>query len=251
MINWINELVNSDGVRLSGDNVKLSVDNSMSASNSTMDPMFDPEDGDQLKNSVVQSTRQQGYKKWPYSLVPLPARAAGIAVSVSDYMEDVESEEEESYKDKMKRKVQKAKETSKAQPGSPNYKPSNIPEKKGNDSYRDKMIDKVTKSKERIREASKAKMEEYVEDIVSKKFSKDVLDKIKSDGEIRRNGIPNIDIIEENPVLVRKVKNLIDIIEKNQATGEQKGIILNFLINNIGTVDIPNEYKQEMVKKLR
>ena len=245
MINWINEFVNSDGVRLGSDNVKLSVDDSMSASNSTMDPMFDPEDGDQLKNSVVQSTRQQGYKKWPYSLVPLPARAAGIAVSVNDYMEDVESDEEESYKDKMERKIQKSKETLKHKPF------GKIPEKKGNNSYRDKMIDKVTKSKERIKEASKAKMEEYVEDIVSRNFSKDVLDKIKSDGEIRRNGIPNIDIIEENPVLVRKVKNLIDIIEKNQATGEQKGVILNFLINNIGTVDIPNEYKQEMLKKLR
>lgn len=201
MINWINELVDKDGVRLGGNNVKLSVDNSKSASNSTMDPMFNPDDGDQLKNSVVQSTRQQGYRKFPYSLVPLPARAAGIARTVgddTDYMED----EKESYKNRTKK-------------------------------------------------TSKNKMEEYVEDIVSKKFPKDVLDKIKSDGEIRRNGVPNIDVIEENPVLVRKVKNLIDIIEKNQASGEQKGIILNFLINNIGTVDIPNEYKQEMLKKLR
>lgn len=245
MINWINEFVDKDGVRIGGNNVKLSVDNAKSASNSTMDPMFNPEDGDQLKNSAVQSTRQQGYRKFPYSLVPLPARAAGIARTVgddestSDYMED----EKESYRDKMRKKVEKSKKTLKHNPS------HNIPEKKGNDSYRDKMIDKVTK--ERIKEASKAKMEEYVEDIVSKNFSKDVLNKIKSDGEIRRNGIPNIDVIEENPVLVRKVKNLIDIIEKNQASGEQKGIILNFLINNIGTVDIPNEYKQEMLKKLR
>ena len=249
--NILKELVDKDGVRLGGNNVKLSVDNSKSASNSTMDPMFNPEDGDQLKNSVVQSTHQQGYKDYPYSLIPLPARAAGIARTVGDDTTDFMSDEKESYRNKMRKKVQKAKETAKSQPGSPKYKPSNTPEKKGDNSYRDKMIDKVTKAKERIKEASKTKMEEYVEDIVSKNFSKDVLDKIKSDGEIRRNGIPNIDVIEENPVLVRKVKNLIDIIEKNQASGEQKGIILNFLINNIGTVDIPNEYKQEMLKKLR
>jgi hypothetical protein len=87
-------------------------------------------------------------------------------------------------------------------------------------------------------------MEEYVEDIISKKnISKDVLSK---------NGIPDVDnISEDNPVLVRKVKSLIDIISKNQATGEQKGMILNYLISNIGTTDIPIEYKQEMVKKLR
>lgn len=210
--NILKEFVNSDGVRIGGNNVKLSVDNSKSASNSTMDPMFNPKDGTQLKNSVVQSTRQQGYNDNPFSLIPLPSRVVGSADI--DYMED----------EKENKKWPKKKDTKKP--------PFSNPKKK-------------------IKEASKAKMEEYVEDIVSKNFSKDVLDKIKSDGEIRRNGIPNIDVIEENPVLVRKVKNLIDIIEKNQATGEQKGIILNFLINNIGAVDIPVEYKQEMLKKLR
>lgn len=222
--NILKELVNKDGVRLGTNNVKLSIDNVKSASNSTMDPMFNPEDGEQLKNSVIQSTHQQGYKDYPYSLIPLSVRASGIARTVDDDKADFMADEKESYKNKIRKKTQK--------------------------DY-NKIIDKVIKAKERIKEASKAKMEEYVEDIVSKKLSKDILDKIKSDGEIRRNGIPNIDVIEENPVLVRKVKNLIDIIEKNQASGEQKGIILNFLINNIGTVDIPNEYKQEILKKLR
>jgi hypothetical protein len=95
-------------------------------------------------------------------------------------------------------------------------------------------------------------MKSMVEDIVDKKFPKEVVDKITKYGDVNKNGIPDIDIIsEENPLLVRKVKNLIDIISKNQATGEQKGVILNFLINNIGTTDIPMEYKQEMLKKLR
>jgi hypothetical protein len=104
----------------------------------------------------------------------------------------------------------------------------------------------------RMEESSKKKMKSMVEDIVDKKFPKEVVDKIKKYGDIRKNGVPDIEIIsDENPLLVRKVKNLIDIVEKNQATGEQKGVILNFLINNIGTVDIPTEYKQEMLKKLR
>ena len=91
-----------------------------------------------------------------------------------------------------------------------------------------------------------------VEDIVNKKFSKEVLDKVKINGDINKNGVPDIEIIsDENPLLVRKVKNLIDIISKNQATGEQKGMILNYLINNIGSTDIPMEYKSEMLKKLR
>jgi len=105
---------------------------------------------------------------------------------------------------------------------------------------------------DRMEESSKKKMKNMVEDIVDKKFPKEVVDKIKKYGDIRKNGVPDIEIIsDENPLLVRKVKSLVDIIEKNQATGEQKGVILNFLINNIGTVDIPTEYKQEILKKLR
>ena len=218
MINWINELVNKDGVRLGDDNVKLSVDNSKSASNSTIDPMYNPETGDQLKNATAQQ-RQQGYRKFPWSLVPMPARTAG-ATSYMDDTEDVIEKGKEKW----------PKKGDKKQPVPPPKHTTNPP---------------FTKNpKEKLKEASRKKMEEYVEDIISKKnISKDVLSK---------NGIPDVDnISEDNPVLVRKVKSLIDIISKNQATGEQKGMILNYLISNIGTTDIPIEYKQEMVKKLR
>lgn len=199
MINWINELVDKDGVRLGGNNVKLSVDNSVSASNSTIDPMYNPKSGRQLKNATAQQ-RQQGYRKSPYSLVPLPTMTPGRDPSI-DYMDDEEE---------------------------------------------------LSNPKKGLEDKSKQKMEEYVEDIVTKKFSKDVLSKVKSSDDIRRNGVPDVEVIaQENPVLVRKVKNLIDVIEKNQATGEQKGMILNYLINNIGMVDVPSEFKQEMAKKLR
>lgn len=214
MINWIKtfpkeniqELVNLDGTRIGNDNVKLSVDNSKSASNSTNDPMYDPENGDQLKNAVVQQ-RQQGYRKNPFALLPLTTTPGGYGSAPTSYMSDTKKKTSKNSKKDVKKSLE---------------------------------------------ETAKQKMEEYVEDIVGKNFSKDVLTKIRKDGEIRQNGIPNIDVIgEENPVLVRKVKNLIDIISKNQATGEQKGVILNYLINNIGIVDIPSEYKQEMLKKVR
>jgi len=234
MINWIKEFVGQSGVRIGSNNVKLSVDNSVSASNSTIDPMYNPEDGDQLKNATAQQ-RQQGYRKFPWSLVPMPARTVGLSTSVSSepssgptysYMDDTEEVLTPSQKVREKQKW----------PGKSNKKPSPV--------QKPKTSPFTNNPKEKLKEASRKKMEEYVEDIISKKnLSKDVLSK---------NGIPDVDnISEDNPVLVRKVKSLIDIIEKNQATGEQKGMILNYLINNIGTVDIPAEYKQEMLKKLR
>lgn len=196
MINFVNEFMYFDGSKV------RNVDNSKSSSNSTNDPMFDPEDGTQIKNSAVQNKTQQGYRKFPYSLLPLSVVASNS--SATSYMSDSKDDEEKGKEKKSKYSL------------------------------------------------GKKKMKSMVEDIVDKKFPKEVLDNIKKYGDINKNGIPDIDIIsEENPLLVRKVTNLIDIIEKNQATGEQKGVILNYLINNIGTIDIPIEYKNEMLKKLR
>jgi hypothetical protein len=197
----LNELVNSDGTRIGSNKVKLSRDNSKSTSNSTLDPLYDPEDGDQLKNASVQSTRQQGYRGY-YSLVPMPSVKTPMA-TVNTYTPNID------------------------------------------------YMDDEKEVKKKIKKTSKKKMEEMLEDIVSKKISKDVVGDVQKYG-LNKNGIPDIEIIsDENPLLVRKVKNLIDIVKKNQANGEQKGVILNFLINNIDTIDIPAEYKKEMLKKLQ
>ena len=180
MINWINELVNKDGVRLGDDNVKLSVDNSKSASNSTIDPMYNPETGDQLKNATAQQ-RQQGYRKYPFSLVPLPSRAAGnssygsATVYGTSYMDDEEVTKE----------------------------PTKLKKKDVLSTVKNKLKNRA-KVKKNLEEASKQKMEEYVEDIVGKNFSKDVLDTVKSNGDIRRNGVPDIDVLgEDNPEIGR------------------------------------------------
>jgi len=245
----LKELVNSNGARIGSDNVKINRDNSKSASNSTMDPMYDPEDGKQLKNSRVQSTTQPGYRGW-YSLAQVNINTANIS-----YMSDTEEESNwwENIDDL-------ANELS--------YQLGQViidedlydfDEFYGNTDWgsKEEYLDFFkkwfpNKEKSKIEESSKKKMKNMVEDIVDKKFPKEVVDKIQKYGDINKNGIPDIEIIsEENPLLVRKVKNLIDIISKNQATGEQKGVILNYLINNIGTIDIPMEYKQEMLKKLR
>lgn len=96
----------------------------------------------------------------------------------------------------------------------------------------------------------KEKMGKVLEDIFTKKsFDTDIVDRIKNK-EVRLNGIPPLDTIREtNPILIRKVSALKDIIDKNEATGEEKAVILNFLLD-IGTHDIPREYKEELKKKL-
>lgn len=199
MINFINEFIYFDGKRAPNrDNVK-------SSSNSTIDPMFNPEDGEQLKNATAQQ-RQQGYRGY-YSLVPMPAVKTPLADDSYPTMISYMDDEKKSIKKGTKHK-------------------------------------KIKSLKHKIKETAKEKMGDMVEDIVNKKISKDVLN-------IKKNGIPDIDVVaDENPILVRKLKNLIDIVKLNQATGEQKGVILNFLLGNVDVADIPSEYKEELKKKI-
>ena len=102
----------------------------------------------------------------------------------------------------------------------------------------------------KLRESGKNKMNSLIEDIFTKKdFDKEFVEKRKKD--LRLNGIESLESIREtNPILIRKVGTLKDIIEKNSASGEEKAIILNFLLD-IDLTDVPQQYKEELKKKIR
>jgi hypothetical protein len=105
--------------------------------------------------------------------------------------------------------------------------------------------------KKGLKETSKQKMRGVLEDIFTKQdFDRDIVDRYKNSG-ITRNGIPPLDTIRDtNPILIRKVSLLKDIMDKNDATGEEKAVIFNHLLD-MNLVDIPREYKEELKKKLK
>lgn len=101
----------------------------------------------------------------------------------------------------------------------------------------------------KLKENSKKRMESIIEDIFTKKdFDKEFVEKKTKD--LKLNGIQDLEVIKEtNPILIRKVATLRDVIEKNSTSGEEKAIILNYLLS-MDTTDIPTEYKEELKKKL-
>lgn len=105
------------------------------------------------------------------------------------------------------------------------------------------------KSIKKIKENGKNKMTTIIEDIFTKKeFDKEFVDVQRKD--LRLNGIPELSVIRDtNPILIRKVGALKDLIEKNSTSGEEKAIILNHLLS-MDITDIPYEYKAELKKKL-
>lgn len=101
----------------------------------------------------------------------------------------------------------------------------------------------------KIKENGKNKMNSLIEDIFTKKdFDKEFVNKKTKDFTL--NGIGDLETIRDtNPILIRKVGALKDIIEKNSTSGEEKAVILNHLLS-MDITDIPQEYKQELKKKL-
>lgn len=108
---------------------------------------------------------------------------------------------------------------------------------------------KNPKKAKKIKESGRLKMNSIIEDIFTKKdFDKEFVDtKIK---DLKSKGIESLESIRDtNPILIRKVGALKDIIEKNSTSGEEKAVILNHLLS-MDISDIPNEYKQELKKRL-
>jgi len=105
--------------------------------------------------------------------------------------------------------------------------------------------------KKNLKKESRDKMDSIIEDIFTKKsFDADMVTRVR-DNQVSLNGIPDLESIREtNPILIRKVAALKDIIEKNSATGPEKAVLLNHLLS-IDMTDIPSEYKSELKKKIR
>ena len=181
----LNELVNKDGSRISGDK-KIDQNNNVTTSKETTD-------------DYVHMTRQGVSRYNNYGRVYIG--------------EDGEDEEV-------------------------NIPPSNQKSKK-----------KVIKKNIKLKEIAKTKMSSLIEDVFTKKdFDKEFVGNRNT--SMLSKEIGDLDTIREtNPILIRKVSALKDIIEKNNATGEEKAVILNYLLS-LDLTDIPNEYKQQLKRKI-
>jgi len=101
----------------------------------------------------------------------------------------------------------------------------------------------------KIKESGKNKMSSLIEDVFTKKdFDREF---VKNGGNnMTTKEIGDLDSIREtNPILIRKVGALVDIIEKNSTSGEEKAVILNHILN-MDLTDIPQNHKEILKRKL-
>jgi hypothetical protein len=106
--------------------------------------------------------------------------------------------------------------------------------------------DEVKKSPENPNKISKEKMKSMLEDI----FSNKVIDKdLVMRGINDLNTIPDLNSLEKNnPIIVKKVQLLKDIINNN-LSGNDIAIIVNYLIKDVN--DISYEYKKMLKQNIK
>ena len=92
---------------------------------------------------------------------------------------------------------------------------------------------------------AKERMEDLIEDLMSDRSDNRDMVKGGNVQDINRNKIPDIeDITNNNQALSSTLKSVIDIMNGQDVNGESVGVILNYIISNVNTNDIPQDYKR-------
>ena len=127
---------------------------------------------------------------------------------------------------------------------SPNY---------GHQYYRESVEDKTKGDLDTIAEN---KVKNMIEDIM-RRSSYDDNDFVSNydnyEVSSRNENIPLFTELKDKhqkPILARKTLFLGDLMKKESVTGEELAIILNHLLNMIPNVEIPDDYKEELINKI-
>jgi hypothetical protein len=109
---------------------------------------------------------------------------------------------------------------------------------------------KLPKKDKKKKNPKKAKTNKKIKESVftKKDFDKEFVE--KQTNSLIKNEIPNLESIRDtNPILIRKVSLLKDIIEKNNTSGEELGVILNHILS-MDLKKLSKEYKDILKNKL-
>lgn len=109
---------------------------------------------------------------------------------------------------------------------------------------------KLPKKDKKKKNPKKAKTNKKIKESVftKKDFDKEFVE--KQTNSLIKNEIPKLESIRDtNPILIRKVSLLKDIIEKNNTSGEELGVILNHILS-MDLKKLSKEYKDILKNKL-
>lgn len=96
-------------------------------------------------------------------------------------------------------------------------------------------------------EEANLKMAKMVEDILTQRLSQNSIVNKQGIDDINRNQIPDLEELTtkyNKQDIASNMKKLVTSVSSENLSAEEKAIVLNYIIKNIGTKDIGNDYKR-------
>jgi hypothetical protein len=102
-------------------------------------------------------------------------------------------------------------------------------------------------------ELAEAKMKDMIENLMNNKSDRRDLVKKRTPTDVNRNEIPDLEELStkfNKPVVAKKTEDILKTMEMNKLSGEEVGIVINYILNNVDLSQIPREYKRLLRKNL-
>lgn len=104
-------------------------------------------------------------------------------------------------------------------------------------------------SEDEIKETLRDKVRRMAEELMGDRTNDNGLVNKVNYSDVNRNNIPDIEEVSDM-VIVAKTKEFINSLG-NDLSGDELGIIINHIITNVNTNEIPNDYKRLIKNKIR
>jgi hypothetical protein len=104
-----------------------------------------------------------------------------------------------------------------------------------------------------IDEIAESKMKDMIENLIGDKNDNNGMVKTHRDSDVNRNEIPDLEELattHQKPIVAKKAQEILKTIEMNHLNGEEVGIVINYLLQNIDISQIPQDYKNLLRKNL-
>lgn len=102
-------------------------------------------------------------------------------------------------------------------------------------------------------ELAEAKMKDMIENLLgSRNKNTDMVTK-QTNPDVNRNQIPDLEELatkHQKPIVAKKTQEIIKTMEMNKLSGEEIGIVINYILNNVDLSQIPRDYKRLLRKDL-
>tara|TARA_R110000772_G_scaffold17946_1_gene49837 strand:- start:71256 stop:72008 length:753 start_codon:yes stop_codon:yes gene_type:complete len=110
---------------------------------------------------------------------------------------------------------------------------------------------KVTWDNAKFKESSiKERATKLVRELMQNRTDASDFVKNKNYSDVNRNSIPDIDELN-NSVVISKTKGFVNSVNSNGLSGEDIGVVLDFILTNINLEEVPDDFKKMIQSKFK